>query len=46
MVVIIDGTVVKQFGNAANAYGYAATMMRKHHDVWVLSKQAAYKAGY
>lgn len=45
MVVIVDnGAVVKKFTNYANALGYAESMMRKRHDVWVLSIRAAYLA--
>ena len=43
MVVIVDnGAVVKQFGNAENAHSYAEGMMRKQHSVMVVSKRTAH----
>jgi hypothetical protein len=42
MVVIVDGgTVVKQFGVVESAFGYAESMMKKRHDVWVVSNKVA-----
>ena len=44
MVVIVDnGAIVKKFGNAASAAGYAESMMRKRHDVWVVNTRVAVK---
>ncbi len=42
MVVVIDNATVKQFGaNTGTAYEYAEAMMRKGHDVCVMSKREA-----
>lgn len=42
MVVVIDnGATVKKFGVTVSALGYAETMMRKGHDVWVVSTRTA-----
>lgn len=42
MVVIIDGgATVKLFGVTASAVSYAESMMRKRHDVWVVSNRVA-----
>lgn len=42
MVVVIDNVTVKQFGvDTGTAYEYAEVMMRKGHDVFVMSKREA-----
>lgn len=44
MVVIVDnGAIVKKFGNTASAVGYAESMMKKKHNVWVLETRIAVK---
>lgn len=44
MVVIIDnGAAVKQFGSNESATSYAESMMRKQHDVWLVSKKVAHR---
>ena len=47
IIVIVDnGSVVKKFNIAENAYGYAEMMMLKRYDVWVVDGRLAYKLGY
>lgn len=45
-VVIVDAQRVKKFGIWESARGYADTMMRRRHDVWILSKDAALRCGF